>query len=176
MLLPFDGIAPQLAPDSLVVPNATLIGKVRLEASSSVWFQAVLRADNDAIVVGPRSNIQEGCICHVDPGLPLTIGSDCVVGHAAVLHGCTLGKRVLIGIGAKVLNQAVIEDDVMVAAGALVTERAHLQSGQLYMGIPARPVRELTTEDRQRIAYGARHYVEKAAVYKDLLQSFFRAD
>lgn len=169
MLLEYEKNSPSLGPGVFVAPNATLIGQVILEEESSVWFGAVLRGDNDRITIGARSNLQEGCIVHVDPGLPVVVGQDCVVGHGAILHGCTLGNRVLVGIRATILNQAHIPDDVIVAAGSLVPERARLESGQLYMGSPARAVRPLKPEELERVRYGAAHYVEKAARYRQLV-------
>ncbi len=166
MIYEYKGKAPQLARDAYVAPTAVLVGEVELGEGASVWFGAVLRADNAPIRVGPRSNIQDSCVVHVDEGLPVHLGSDCVVGHAAVLHGCTLGDRVLVGIGARVLDGVVIEDDVVIGAGALVPERAHLVSGQVYLGVPARAVRALRAEERERIAQGALHYVEKGRSYR----------
>ena len=167
---PFDDHQPKIHPSSLVVPNATLIGRVRLEEQVSIWFQAVLRGDNDDIVVGSRSNIQDGCVIHVDAGKPCHIGQDCVIGHQAMLHGCRLGNRVLVGIGAIILNDAVLSDDLIVAAGSLVPERAQLESGKLYLGTPAKPVRDLKPEELERIRYGAEHYVEKIEKYRGLTE------
>ena len=165
MLLELAGRAPRLAEGVYVAPTAVLIGDVAAEEGASIWFGAVLRGDNAPIRLGPRSNIQDNCVVHVDEGLPTTVGSDCVVGHAAVLHGCTLGDRVLVGIGARVLDGAVVEDDVVIGAGALVPEGARLESGFVYLGIPARKARPLRDEERQRIAQGARHYAEKGALF-----------
>jgi carbonic anhydrase/acetyltransferase-like protein (isoleucine patch superfamily) len=170
MILEYGGHRPQLGEDVFVAPQAVLIGQVELGAQSSVWFHAVLRADNDCIRVGPRSNLQENVVCHVDSGLPMHIGADCVIGHAAVLHGCWLGDRVLVGIGAKVLNGARVENDVVIGAGSLVPERARLESGCLYLGSPARRVRELRPEEFERIRKAAHTYVEKGRQYRDLLQ------
>ena len=168
MILPYGPHAPQINPDALVVPNATVIGQVILERDCSVWFGAVLRGDNDLISVGQGSNIQDGCVVHVDDGKPCRIGRDCVIGHQATLHGCTLGDRVLIGIGARVLNDAVVEDEVLVAAGALVPEGARLESGYLYMGCPARQKRKLTANEIERIRHGAAHYRAKIEPYRKL--------
>lgn len=167
MILELEGTAPRLAEDVYVAPTAVLIGDVVAEEGASVWFGAVLRADNATIRLGARSNIQDGCVVHVDEGLPVTVGEDCVVGHMAVLHGCTVGDRVLVGIGARVLNGAVVEDDVMIGAGALVPEGVRLQSGYLYMGVPARQVRAVRDDERARIAFGARHYAEKGRLYRN---------
>lgn len=166
MLLEVDGRAPHLAEDVYVAPTAVVIGDVEAASGCSIWFGAVLRADNAPIRLGPRTNLQDGCVVHVDEGVPVTLGADCVVGHMAVLHGCTLGDRVMVGIGARVLNGAVVEDDVIVGAGALVAEGARLESGFLYLGMPARQVRPLRPEERERIALGAEHYAAKGAVYR----------
>lgn len=170
MIVEYAGHTPQLGREVFLAPGTVLIGRVFLGDHCSVWFGAVLRADNDDLVIGDRSNIQEGCILHVDDGVPLRVGQDCVVGHAAVLHGCTLGDRVLIGIGARVLNRAVVEDDVIVAAGSLVPEGVRLESGHLYMGVPARKARPLREDERERIRHGAEHYVEKGRTYRSLFQ------
>jgi carbonic anhydrase/acetyltransferase-like protein (isoleucine patch superfamily) len=170
MILDFGGHTPDLHPEVFLAPNVYIIGQVKLGAQCSVWFNAVLRGDNDEISIGARSNLQENVICHVDFGFPLSVGEDCVIGHAAVLHGCKLGNRVLIGIGAKVLNGAVIEDEVVVGAGSLVPEGAHLPSGFLYLGIPAKQVRPLRADERLRLTRGAAHYVEKGERYRLLLQ------
>ena len=169
MIIDYEGHSPEIPAEVFVAPQAVIVGRVKLGVQSSVWFNAVLRGDNDEIRIGPRSNIQENVICHVDAGFPLTVGSDCVIGHAAVLHGCTLGDRVLVGIGAKVLNGAVVEDEVVIGAGALVAEGTLLKSGYLYLGIPARAVRLLRPDELQRLKRGASNYVDKSEQYRLLL-------
>lgn len=156
-----------------VCPSADLIGSVTLNPSSSVWFQAVLRADNEPITVGEGSNIQDGVVIHTDPGFPCVIGSRCVVGHRAVLHGCELGDEVLIGIGAIVLNGAKIPDGCLIGAGALVGEGKVLEPGGLYMGIPARKVREVTPEQREGIRRNAEGYQRRARHYREELRPTF---
>ena len=170
MEIAFDGVNPELDSTVFVAPGAVLVGKVRLGPGSSVWFNAVLRGDNDWITIGYRSNIQDGCILHVDPGYPLTVGDDCIIGHGAILHGCSLGNRVLVGMGATVLNNANLEDDVVVAAGALVPEGVKLESGFLYSGVPARQVRALRPEELERLRRGAESYAAKAITYRLLLR------
>jgi carbonic anhydrase/acetyltransferase-like protein (isoleucine patch superfamily) len=157
---------PALAPDSWVAPSADVIGAVRLGAGASIWFGAVVRADNGAIVIGDRTNIQDGAVLHSDPGAPLTLGQDCTIGHRAVLHGCTIGDRVLIGMGATVLNHAVIADDCVVGAGALVTEGKSFPPGSLIVGAPARAVKMLTDEQLAGLKLSAAVYVEKAKRYR----------
>jgi carbonic anhydrase/acetyltransferase-like protein (isoleucine patch superfamily) len=156
---------PQIASDAWVAPSADLIGDVRLGTTVSVWFGAVIRADNTPIIIGARSNIQDGAMLHSDPGAPLTIGEECTVGHHAILHGCTVGAGVLVGMGATVLNSAVIGDGCLVGAGALVTEGKSFGPNQLIVGAPARAVRTLTPEDAAKLRLSAAIYVNKARDY-----------
>ena len=157
--------SPQLAPDAWAAPSADLIGDVHLSARASVWFGAVIRADNTPIVVGEDSNIQDGAIGHSDPGFPLTIGARVTVGHQAILHGCTIADDCLIGMGAKVLNGAVVESDCLVGAGALITEGKTFPPGSLIVGSPARVVRQLTDAEKQALRVSAAHYADKAKHY-----------
>ena len=164
-----DGAAPTFGPGAWAAPSAELIGDVRLGAGASVWFGAVIRADNTPIVIGERSNIQDGAIGHSDPGFPLTVGAGVTVGHQAILHGCTIGDGALIGMGAKVLNGAVIDERCLVGAGALVTEGKSFAPGLLIVGSPARVVRALSETELAALALSAAHYAEKAAHYADSL-------
>ncbi len=157
-----DGKRPSLGAGAWVAPSADLIGDVQLGADASVWFGAVIRGDNTPMIVGARTNIQEGAMCHSDPGAPLTIGSDCTIGHHAILHGCTIGDRVLIGMGAIVLNRAVIGEGSIVGAGALVTESKTFPAGSLIVGSPARAIRALDETAQAMLRASAIHYVEKA--------------
>jgi len=168
-----DGHAPTLAPDAYVVDNASVIGRVTLEAGASVWFNAVLRGDGDEIVVGAGSNVQDGAVLHVDPGFPLTIGERVSVGHQAMLHGCTIGAGSLIAIKAVVLNGAVIGEQCLVGAGAVVTEGKTFPPRSLLLGAPAKVVRELNDKDLQMLAHAADSYVRRAALYR---QSLARVD
>lgn len=143
-----------------------LIGRVQMAARSSVWFNAVLRGDNDWIRIGEGSNVQDCAVIHVDNGFPVTIGEECIIGHSAVVHGCTLGNRVLIGINATILNRAYLPDDVVIAAGGLVPEGSQLESGFLYTGVPVKKVRPLRMEDLERMKRGAQSYQEKAQKYQ----------
>ncbi|PVX29101.1 gamma carbonic anhydrase family protein [Sphingomonas pokkalii] len=160
-----DGIAPQVAPDAWIAPSAELIADVRVGAAASIWFGAVVRADNTPIAIGARTNIQEGAMLHSDPGAPLTIGEEVTVGHHAVLHGCTIGDRVLIGMGAIVLNRAVIGPDCLVGAGALVTEGKEFPAGHLIVGSPARAVRPLDDAQKAMLRASAALYAAKATTY-----------
>lgn len=157
----FEGTSPTIHPDAWIAPSADVIGDVRLAAGASVWFGAVIRADNTAIAVGERSNVQEGAMLHSDPGVPLAIGADCTIGHHAILHGCTIGNRVLVGMGAIVLNRAVIGDDCLVGAGALVTEGKRFPPGSLIVGSPARAVRELDSATRTGLLISAQSYADR---------------
>ena len=164
-LFALDGRVPQIAEDTWIASDANVIGNVVLEDGVSIWFGCTLRGDNEEIRVGHGSNVQENVVCHTDPGCPLRIGSDCTIGHKAMLHGCTIGNRVLSGMRAMVMDGAVIEDEVLVAAGALVSPGKVLESGYLYRGSPARKIRELTDEEKDNLAYGASHYVKMKNQY-----------
>lgn len=146
-----------------VADNATLIGSVRLRDSASVWFNCVLRGDNDWITIGERSNVQDGSVLHTDPGLELVIGDGVTVGHKAMLHGCTIGDDSLIGIGSTVLNGARIGRHSIVGAHALVTENRQFPDGVMLLGAPARIARELTDDEIARIRASADIYVRNAA-------------
>ena len=161
---------PTIHPSAWIAPSADIIGQVCLEAQASVWFTAVLRGDNDRISVGRGSNLQDGVIVHTDPGFPCTIGDHCVIGHRAILHGCHLGHEVLVGMGAIILNGAVIPDGCLVGAGALVGEGKVLLPDSLYLGVPARKVRDLTPEERAKTRRNAEGYVARATRYAADLQ------
>jgi carbonic anhydrase/acetyltransferase-like protein (isoleucine patch superfamily) len=167
-LYSLDGKAPQLPADgdAWVAPGARVIGRVVLEAGASVWFNAVLRGDNETITVGSGSNVQDGCVCHTDLGFPLTIAADCTIGHAAILHGCTIGEGSLVGMGATVLNGAVIGSGVLVGAGALVTEGKQIPDGVLVVGRPAKVVRALTPEEIAGLRRSAAGYRANAARFR----------
>lgn len=160
-LYSIDGLEPAVPKTSWVAPSADVIGDARLGEEVGIWFGAVIRADNTPIILGDRTNIQEGAMLHSDPGVPLTIGSDCTIGHHAILHGCTLGDRVLVGMGAIVLNNAVIGDDCLIGAGALVTEGKSFPPGSLIIGSPAKAVRELAPEVIAGLKASAAGYAER---------------
>ena len=164
-------LKPQLASGAWAAPSADLIGDVHLEARASVWFGAVIRADNTAIIIGEDSNVQDGAVCHSDEGVPLTIGARVTVGHQAILHGCTIADDCLIGMGARILNHAVIASECIVGAGALVTEGKTFPEGSLIVGSPARVVRQLTDQELQLLRASAAHYAEKAAHYAATLEN-----
>jgi carbonic anhydrase/acetyltransferase-like protein (isoleucine patch superfamily) len=162
-----DGQAPEFPADNRywVAETAALIGKVRLKTDASVWFGAVLRGDNEWIELGVRSQIQDNATLHTDPGFPLTIGEDCVIGHKVMLHGCTIGNNSLIGMGAIVLNGARIGNNSLVGAGALVTEGKSFPDNSLIVGSPARVLRPLTDEAIAGIRRGADLYVHRSQDY-----------
>lgn len=149
--LPADG-------DAWVAPGARVIGSVILERGASVWFNAVLRGDNEPIRVGEDANVQDNCVCHTDPGLPLTIGPRCTIGHAAILHGCTIGAGSLVGMGATILNGATIGAGVLIGAGSLVTEGKSFPDGVLVVGRPAKVVRALTEDEIAGLLASAARY------------------
>ena len=155
-----DGIAPDLAPEHFVAPTAVLTGRVRLMKDASVWWNAVLRGDNEWITVGERSNVQDGTVCHTDMGSPLTIGAGVTVGHAAILHGCTIEDGCLIGMGATVLNNTRIGAQSLIGANSLVPNNKVIPPRSLAVGSPARVVRTLSDAEVEDIAAAATRYVE----------------
>ncbi|MBB4839259.1 carbonic anhydrase/acetyltransferase-like protein (isoleucine patch superfamily) [Sphingomonas kyeonggiensis] len=164
-LYEFAGRRPLVAEDAWIAPSADLIGDVHLAALASVWFGAVIRADNTPILVGARSNIQDGAMLHSDPGTPCTVGEDVTVGHHAILHGCTIGNRTLIGMGATILNRAVIGEDCLVGAGALVTEGKEFPAGHLIVGSPAKAIRPLDDMQKAMLKASAALYAAKQREY-----------
>lgn len=163
-----DDAVPEMPADSdcWVAPGARLIGRVVLRAGASVWFNAVLRGDNEAIVVGEGSNVQDGCICHTDPGHPVSIGRDCTIGHAAILHGASVGDGSLVGMGSTVLNGAVIGRCVLIGAGTLITEGKQFPDGTLVTGRPGKVMRDLSEDEIARLAATAAGYRAKVAQYR----------
>jgi len=149
-----------------IADSAELIGAVRLKEYASVWFNAVLRGDNEWIEIGERSNVQDGSVLHTDPGCPLTVGQNVTIGHKVMLHGCTIGNNSLIGIGSTVLNNAVIPENCIVGAHALITEGKQFEPGSLILGSPARAVRSLDDEAFAMIRQSADVYVANAERYR----------
>lgn len=171
-LYQLDASVPQTR-NAWVSPSADIIGDVRLGEDTSVWFHAVLRADNEPMIIEARSNIQDGSVLHSDPGSPLLIGEDVTVGHKVMLHGCTIGDNSLVGIGAIILNRAVIGRNCLVGAGSLVPEGKVYPDGVLLMGAPARVVRDLTPEQIAGLKRSADHYVANAERFRRHLQADF---
>ena len=165
------GIAPQLGAEVWIAPNATLIGDIRLAEQASVWFNAVLRGDNEAICIGRASNIQDLCELHTDTGIPMHIGARVTVGHRAVLHGCTVGDGSLIGIGAVLLNHSRIGAHCIVGAQTLIPEGKVFPDRVLIVGTPGKVVRELSEAEVERLEKSAAHYVAHAARYREALRA-----
>ena len=156
--------------DHYIAGGASIIGKVRLKSHASIWFNCVLRGDNDWIEVGERSNVQDGCVLHTDVGYPLTIGAGVTIGHKVMLHGCTINAHSLIGLNSTILNGAVIGSNCIVGAHSLVTQNKKFPDGSLILGAPAKAVRDLTDAEIVSIAEAAEHYVDNAVRYRTRLQ------
>ena len=164
-------LTPNIHESAFVANEATIIGQAVMQEGSSIWPGAVIRADNEPIVVGKNSNVQEGAVLHVDPGSPLTLAEGVTVGHQAMLHGCTVGEGSLIGIQAVVLNGAVIGKNCLVGAGAVVTEGKEFPDGSLILGAPAKVVRTLSPEQIEGLRQTALTYSERAQEYKQTLKA-----
>ena len=156
--------------DYFVAESAVVIGHVLLRANASVWFNAVIRGDNELITIGEHSNVQDGAVLHTDPGSPLVIGSHVTIGHKAMLHGCTIGDNSLVGINAVVLNGARIGRNCLIGANALVTEGKEIPDNSMVLGSPGKVVRELTPEQIDGLRRSALHYVENARRFKSGLR------
>lgn len=166
MLKTYRGIAPTIAPSAFIEDTSVVIGDVVIGSESSVWFHAVIRGDVHSIRIGHRTNIQDLCLLHVTHDThPLTLGDDITVGHHVVLHGCTVQDRVLIGMGAILMDGVVIEEDCIIGAGSLITERIHIPSRSLVMGSPAKVKRLLTDAEVQWIKESASNYIRYAQQY-----------
>jgi carbonic anhydrase/acetyltransferase-like protein (isoleucine patch superfamily) len=161
-LLPFGPDSPDVDPSAWVAPTAVLVGRVRLGAGSSAWYGSVLRADGDDIRLGSGSNVQDGAVLHADPGFPVSVGDRVVIGHGAVVHGCTVEDDVLVGMGSTVLNGVRIGTGSLVAAGAVVLEGTQVPPGSLVAGVPAKVRRPVTDEEAAGIRLVADHYVALA--------------
>lgn len=157
-----DEHTPQVHPTAFVADSAQVVGRVTLSEGSSVWFNTVIRADNEPMTIGAGSNIQDGSVLHSDTGFPLSVGERVTVGHQVVLHGCTVGDESLIGIGAVVLNGAKIGKHCLVGAGSLVTEGKEFPDGSMILGSPAKVVRQLTPEQIDGLRRSAQHYIANA--------------
>ena len=157
---------PELADDVWVAPGAVLIGNVVMKPRTSVWFGAVIRADNDRIEIGEGSNVQDGCVLHVDPGYPMSIAKNVTVGHKAMLHGCTIGEQSLIGIGSILLNGCIIGKNSLIGANTLIPEGKEYPDGVLILGSPGKVVRELSAEQQLKLAAAAEHYQSNAMRYR----------
>jgi len=159
--------------DFWVAPDANLIGRVTLGQGASVWFGATLRGDNEDIVIGDGTNVQEHCVMHTDMGFPLWIGENCTIGHKAMLHGCTIGRNSLIGMGATVLNGARIGDNCLIGAGALITEGKEIPDNALVMGAPGKVVRQLDERAIAGLTASALHYQDNMRRFAATLNEVF---
>ena len=167
-LYELDGKAPELPADGqyFIAETATVIGNVRLKSNASVWFGSVLRGDNELIEIGEGSNVQDNCTFHTDPGFPLTIGTNCTIGHNVILHGCTIEDGALIGMGSIIMNGARIGKGCVVGAGAIITEGKEFPERSLVVGAPAKVIRALTPEQVSALTLGAPHYVSNSRRFK----------
>ncbi|WP_432256204.1 gamma carbonic anhydrase family protein [Limimaricola sp. AA108-03] len=166
-LYSLDGEAPEIDATAWVAPGAHVIGRVTLAPGSSVWFGTTIRGDNERITLGENTNVQENCVLHTDMGFPLEIGAGVTVGHKAMLHGCTIGKNSLIGMGATVLNGAKIGRDCLIGAGALITEGKEIPDGSLVMGAPGKVIRQLDADAIEKLRQSALNYRDNAARFRD---------
>ena len=177
-IVPFNGKSPRIDPTAWIAPGCRIIGDVTIGPGSSVWYNCVLRADVSRIVIGARSNIQDGSVLHCDPprpgdleGSPLLIGDDVLIGHMAMVHGCVLEDRAFVGLGAIVMNKARIGGDAMLAAGAMLTEGKVIEPRQLWGGRPARFMRELDDAAIAGMRLGVAHYAENAKAHATALSA-----
>lgn len=171
MFYELDSRTPQLDGDGqFVAANATVIGSVRLMEKSSVWFNVVIRGDNDLITIGPETNVQDGSVLHTDPGIPLTLGRGVTVGHKAMLHGCDIGDYSLIGINAVILNGAKVGKHCLIGANTLIPEGMEIPDGSMVVGSPGKIKRELNDNQKKMLEMSAQHYVQNAARYQSELK------
>lgn len=176
-ILPFEGKWPSIDPLAFVAPGACVIGKVDMGPESSVWYNCVLRGDEETIRLGARSNIQDGSVVHTTTGLSDTwIGDDVLIGHMCIIHGCRLEDRAFVGMGATILDNAVIESDAMLAAGALLTPGKRIPRGELWAGRPARFMRALTDKDLENNRLSVEEYVRLAHAHRASLAAYERDD
>lgn len=161
---------PQIHPTAFIAENATIIGNVIIEAHASVWYNVTVRGDNDKIVIGENSNIQDGSVLHADPGYPVTLGKNVTVGHMAMLHGCTVKDGAMVGIRATVLNGSVIPENCLVGAGSLVTENKTFEPNKVLMGAPARVAKTMDEKTASRMPRTADHYVWNRQRFLDTLE------
>jgi carbonic anhydrase/acetyltransferase-like protein (isoleucine patch superfamily) len=169
LIVPFDGHTPKVDATAFVAPNATLIGRVTLAANSSVFYGSVLRGDTDSITIGEGSNVQDNVSMHTDSGLQLVVGSGVSIGHGAVVHGCVIEDDCLIGMGATILNRAVIGTGSLVAAGAVVLEESVIPPGSLVAGVPAKVRRQLSADELEGVRANAEHYLVLARAHRATL-------
>ena len=170
-VFPFKGVWPTIAEDVFIAPGAMIIGNVTIHEGASIWYNTVLRGDSAPIVIGRGTNIQDNCTLHVDGDAPLTIGEECTIGHNAVVHGATLGDRVLVGMNAVVLSHAQVGSSTIIGACTLVGERKRIREKVLAVGVPAKVVRELTEAEQESIVETAAGYGERARLHRESVES-----
>lgn len=165
-ILPYQGVWPTIEEDVFIAPGAMVIGNVTIRSGASIWYNTVIRGDVGPIVIGHRTNIQDNCTLHLDAGAPLVIGDECTIGHGAVVHGATLGNRVLIGMKAVVLSHARIGSESILGACALLPERKQIPGNTLTVGVPAKVMRELSQAERDHLFTSAQGYYERAQEHR----------
>ncbi len=166
MIYDFEKNVPEIHPEAWVASNATIIGKVKLEKNSNIWFNSVLRGDVELITIGENSNVQDGSVLHTDPGYPLTVGKGVTIGHMVMLHGCKISDDTLIGIGSVILNNSKIGKNCIVGANTLITENKIIPDNSLVLGSPGKIVRKITKEDIIKIKDNAKEYIDLMKKYK----------
>ena len=159
---------PKISEKAFVAKNATVIGDVTVEEDANSWFGAAIRGDMDSIYIGKGSNVQDNAVVHVDKGFPVKIGENVTIGHGAIVHGCTVGNNVLVGMGAIILNGAKIGDNCIIGAGAMVTQNKEIPANSLLMGCPAKVVREVDEQGAESTRQNALRYIEEGKEYKKL--------
>ncbi len=169
-ILPYKGVWPTVAKDVFIAPGAVVIGNVTIHEGSSIWYNAVVRGDGAPIVIGRYTNIQDNCTLHVDADAALTIGDECSVGHNAIVHGATLGNRVLVGMNAVVLSHADVGSQTIVGACALVSEHKSIPGGVLAVGVPAKVARNLTESEREHLGSSAEGYYKRGLDHKQSVE------
>ena len=162
--------SPDIHPSCFVAPSADLIGSVVMHSNASVWFNCVVRADNEPITIGENSNVQDGSILHVDDNFPISIEANVTIGHKVMLHGCTIGEGTLIGMNAVVLNGARIGKSCLIGANSLVTEGMHIPDGSMVLGSPAKVIKQLDQKTQELLKMGAAHYTQNSALYMNHLK------
>ena len=161
----FKTYSPNIDSSAWIAHDANIIGKIEILKKASVWFGATLRGDNEEILIGEGSNIQENCVLHTDHGFPLKIGTNCTIGHSVILHGCSIADNTLIGMGSTILNGAQIGKGCLIGAGSLITENKVIPDGSLVMGSPGKVIRQLDNETKESLIGSALHYQERATEF-----------
>ena len=170
-IFPFKGVWPMIAEDVFIAPGAMVIGNVTIHEGASIWYNTVVRGDSAPIVIGRGTNVQDNCTLHVDGDAPLTIGEECTIGHGAVVHGATVGDRVLVGMNAVVLSHAQVGSSTIIGACALVGERKRIPEKVLAVGVPVKVLRELTEAEQESIVESAAGYGERARLHREAVES-----